>query len=145
MAPAIIRGDEAAPAGEAPPKPAAKPRSRARTPKSGTSGDKGRGAPMFVGRLQATPAQPSAPGPIAELQNLTRRDGFVLIFVLLFAYVIVRGIFQVRRALAPRRALSASTRSLANDEIAPGELADWLRSLPDDEDQGPDDADPPRR
>ena len=106
------------------------------------AGDKGRGAPMFVGRLHATPAQPAAPGPIAELQNLTKRDGFVIVFVLLFAYVVVRGIFQVRRALAPRRALSAAGRTLANDEIGPEELAGWLRSIPD-EDGGKEMDDPP--
>jgi len=97
------------------------------------AGDVHRAAPMLVGRLRATPAQAPAPAPMVELRNMSRRDGFVVAFVLLFGYIVIRAIFQVRKALAPRRALADPGRSLVNDEIAPGELSEWLRSVPDED------------
>jgi len=95
------------------------------------AGDKGRGAPLLVGRLHATPAQPAPPPPMVEVRDLFRGNGFAWLFGLLFTYILIRAVFQVRRALAPRRA-AAAHRSLAKDEIAPEELADWLQSLPDE-------------
>jgi len=97
------------------------------------AGDAHRAAPMLVGRLHATPAPAAAPPPMVELRNMTKRDGFVLAFVLLFGYIVVRAIFQVRKALAPRRALAAPGRSLVNDDIAPADLSEWLRSVPDED------------
>jgi len=111
------------------------------------AGDTFRAAPMLVGRLHVTPAQPAAPAPMVELRNMSKRDGFVLVFVLLFAYVVIRGVFQVRKFLRPGRASAATQRSLINDEIAPEDLTDWLRSVPDEgsDDDPPHDSDGPAR
>ncbi len=95
------------------------------------AGDTFRAAPMLVGRLHLAPAQAEAPPPMVELRNLSKRNAFVIAFVLLLSYIIVRAVFQVRKALAPGRRAAAS-RSIVRDEIAPEELADWLQTVEDE-------------
>lgn len=100
------------------------------------AGDTLRAAPMLIGRLTLAPAPAEAPPPMVELRNLSKRNGFVIAFVLLFSYITVRAVFQVRKALAPGRRAAGST-SIVRDEIAPEELADWLESVPDDDSPHP--------
>ena len=95
------------------------------------AGDTRRAAPMLVGRLLMTPEQAAAPPPMVEIRNLSKRNAFVIAFVLLLSYIIVRAVFQVRKALAPGRRL-ATSRSIVRDEIAPEELADWLQNVEDE-------------
>ncbi len=110
------------------------------------AGDTFRAAPMLVGRLHMTPAQAAAPPPMVEIRNLSKRNAFVIAFVLLLGYIIVRAVFQVRKALAPGRRVAGS-RSIVRDEIAPEELADWLQTVEDDvpSDRGESDDQPGRR
>ena len=97
------------------------------------AGDKLRAAPMLVGRLTLRSAPAAPTPPMVEVRNLSRRYGFVVLVVLLFAYLGLRGFFQVRRALAPtRRTIAAPARTLRPDEIAPADLSRWLESLPDE-------------
>ena len=94
------------------------------------AGDHLRAAPMLVGRMRWTPPQPEAPAPMVELQNWTKKDGFVILFVLLLAYIFIRAFFQVRKALfstGSRAPLRASSEGLP-----PEEVANWLKNLPDD-------------
>ena len=101
------------------------------------AGDKPRAAPMLVGRLQVQAAPAAAPGPMVELRELSRRNGFLVVFVLLFGYITFRAVFQIRRALSPtRRSVVGPERTLTPSEIAPEDLAEWLASLPTTE---PDD------
>ena len=107
------------------------------------AGDHRRVAPMLVGRLRWTPAQPPAPAPMVELLGWARKDGFVALFVLLLGYVALRGFFQVRKALGPSRPRSIRAPS---EGLPPDQVADWLRNLPE---EGPEDEDvddiPPHR
>ena len=103
------------------------------------AGDANRAAPMLVGRLHATAPLAPAPAPMVELRNMTRSETFVLIFVLLFSYIVIRAIFQVRKAMRTSRTISVPGRALAEDDIAPADLAAFLRSVPEeDEDDGPE-------
>ena len=106
-----------------------------------------RAAPMLVGRMRWMPKQPEAPAPMVELREWTKKDGFVLIFVLLLGYILVRAVFQVRKALTPGRRLRAP--STSSEPLPPEELADWLQNLPEtmpesEEDDVPDLRDGPR-
>ncbi len=106
------------------------------------AGDTNRFAPMLVGRLGWQQAPAPAAAPMVELRNWTKRDGFVLVFVLLFGYILIRAFFQIRKAIAPgRRTIVAR----APDEGLPPEaVADWLQNLPD-ELPGPEEDVPPLR
>lgn len=114
------------------------------------AGDKLRAAPMLVGRLQIKSAPAAAPGPMVELRELSRRNGFVVAFVLLFGYIVGRAVLQIRRAMVPtRRSVPLPERTLAPSEIAPEALSEWLASLPatelDDEPDAPRGGDRDRR
>lgn len=111
------------------------------------AGDTPRAAPLLVGRLHLTPALAAAPPPMVELLNFSRREGFVLVFVLLLVYLGFRVLFQVRRALAPSRALKA--RPDLPEERRADEVVDWLENLPaeeveEDPASSPTRDDPPR-
>jgi hypothetical protein len=95
------------------------------------AGDKLRAAPMLVGRLHSTPALADAPAPMVELRNFSRRDGFVVVFVLLLAYIAVRAFFQVRKALAPSRPKRVPTPF--DRSPPPDRVSEWLENLPDEE------------
>lgn len=101
------------------------------------AGDNVRGAPMLVGRLRSTPPLADAPAPMVELRAFSRRDGFVLVFVLLLLYVAIRALFMVRKALAPTRPKHPAT---PREGLPPDQVSDWLRNLPD-EDRDPEAAD----
>ncbi len=104
------------------------------------AGDTLRAAPMFVGRMSWTPAQPVASAPMVEFRNWSRRDGFAVIVGLLVAYIAVRAFFQFRKALKPAPSRfddRALTGGLPEDQVA-----EWLRDLPDepsDAEEGPAD------
>ena len=103
------------------------------------AGDVPRAAPMFVGRLTLTP-MPVAPSPLAGIRRFTQRDGFILVIVLLVGYVALRVIFGVRKALRRNRPVIARSHTLAEGEIAPEALNEWLQSVPtevDDDDPNP--------
>ena len=101
------------------------------------AGDADRFAPMLVGRLYPTAPLAPAPAPMVELRNMTRSETFVLIFILLFAYVVIRAVFQVRKALKSSRSLRIPGRALADDDIAPADLSAWLNSVPDEDEEVP--------
>jgi hypothetical protein len=106
-----------------------------------------RAAPMLVGRMRWMPKQPEAPAPMVELREWTKKDGFVLIFVVLFAYILVRAVLQIRKALNPGRRLR--TPASTSEPLPPEELADWLQNLPEtmpesEEEDVPDLRDGPR-
>ncbi len=67
------------------------------------AGDKLRAAPMLVGRLGSVGRPAAAPAPMVELREMSQRNGFLVVFVLLFGYILFRVVFQIRRALAPTR------------------------------------------
>ncbi len=94
------------------------------------AGDNLRAAPLLVGRLYSTPAPAPAPAPMVELRDLSRRDRFAIIFVLLLGYIVVRTFFQVRKALAPtrpRRDPSSLEPALPHDQVS-----EWLENLSDE-------------
>ena len=107
------------------------------------AGDHLRAAPMLVGRMHWTPAQPEAPAPMVELRNWSKKDGFAILFVLLLAYILVRAFFQIRKALAPNR--SRMTYRPPSEGLPPEEVADWLQNLPDDATEPEEDVPPLRR
>ena len=106
------------------------------------AGDHLRAAPMLVGRMRWTPPQPEAPAPMVELRNWSKKDGFVVLFVLLFAYILARAFFQVRKALFPTG--SRSTYRAPSEGLPPDEVSDWLKNLPDEVPE-PDEDVPPLR
>ena len=102
------------------------------------AGDKWRAAPLLVGRLAIKSAPPAAPSPMVEVREFSRRNGFLVVVVLLVGYVLARAFFQIRRFVGPARpAVRTPSRSLAQDEIAPEDLSDWLNSLPEEDESGP--------
>ena len=94
------------------------------------AGDHNRAAPMLVGRMSWTPAAAPAAAPMVELRNWTKRDGFVIAFVLLFGYILLRSFFQIRKALAPSRERLIVRSS--SEGLPPEAVADWLQNLPDE-------------
>jgi hypothetical protein len=95
------------------------------------AGDNLRAAPMLVGRLHSTPALAEAPAPMIELRNFARRDGFVLLFVLLLSYLAIRAFFQIRKALAPNRPQRAP--APFDRALPPDRVTEWLENLSDEE------------
>ena len=103
------------------------------------AGDKGRAAPLLVGRLSIQPGLAPAPAPMVELRDMAKRHAVTILFAVLFGYVLLRVGFQIRRAIAPnRRSISLPERTLTPREIEPEDLADWLATLPE---QGLDELD----
>ena len=101
------------------------------------AGDKGRVAPMLIGRLEVQAGLAPPPAPVAELRDLGKRHASVILLVLLVAYLLFRALFQIRRAVAPaRRSIPLPERSLTPAEISPRELSEWLATLPDQADHG---------
>jgi len=106
------------------------------------AGDKWRAAPMLVGRVQIKAAQAPAPAPMVEFREFSSRNGYLIVFVLLFGYILIRAAVQIRRALAPtRRSVPLPTRNLSPSEIAPEDLSKWLASLPNQDFDEPDQTD----
>lgn len=94
--------------------------------------DKPRGAPMFVGQLTIDAPLAAPPAPMVELREMSKRNGVVILFVMLFGYVLVRVAFQVRRAIKPAgRSIALPQRHLTPSEISPSDLSEWLATLPD--------------
>ncbi len=103
------------------------------------AGDKWRAAPMLVGRVHLKAAPAPAPAPMVELREFSSRNGYLIVFVLLFGYILIRGAVQIRRALVPtRRSVPLPTRNLSPSEIEPENLSKWLASLPEQDIEGPD-------
>ncbi len=96
------------------------------------AGDKGRAAPMLVGRLAIQAPLAAAPAPMVEVRDFAKRHAYLILFVVLFVYVLIRSAFQIRRAIGPKgRTIPLPERSLTPSEIAPEDLADWLANLPE--------------
>jgi hypothetical protein len=91
--------------------------------------DVARWAPMLVGRMHLTPAQPEAPAPMVELRDLMQKHGLTILVVLLVGYIGLRAFFQIRKAFAP--ASKPTTLRSPSEGLPPEEVADWLRNLPD--------------
>ena len=72
-------------------------------PRVHRAGDKWRAAPLLVGRLAIKSAPPAAPGPMVEVREFSRRNGFLVVVVLLVGYVLARAFFQIRRFVGPAR------------------------------------------
>ncbi|WP_435006796.1 hypothetical protein P12x_004273 [Tundrisphaera lichenicola] len=96
-----------------------------------TASDHARAAPMLVGRLTTIPKAADAPAPMVEFRNFARRDGFIIVFVLLLGYIAIRAFFVIRKALFPGRPKSA--RISQDLERSPDEILEWLQNFPDEE------------
>jgi hypothetical protein len=96
-----------------------------------------RAAPVLVGRIGWTPGR-AAPG--------SERPVFWMAMIVggMFLISLYRWIAGLRRSLSRRNGLTASTSSLINrptEEIAPEDLAQWVESVREAEDDGPREAD----
>ena len=95
------------------------------------AGDTFRAAPMLVGRITIKAALAPPPAPMVELREMSKRNAFAILFALLFGYILIRAVVQVRRATRPsRRSIPLPERSLTPSEIAPEDLSEWLANLP---------------
>jgi hypothetical protein len=106
------------------------------------AGDGFRAAPMLVGRMHWTPAPVVATSPIADLNKFTRQNVIAIVVTLLMGYIVIRVIFQFRKAMAPiRRPLNSGSFS---EGLPPDEVADWLQNLPENP-PDPEEVLPPHR
>lgn len=95
------------------------------------AGDSARAAPLLVGRLRWEAPAPGSDRSASNWHGLTGRNAVYLVLALAAVYLGARIFFAVRRYVVPKRRPS----SLARDDAPPpGDVADWLRNLPDDED-----------
>ena len=99
------------------------------------AGDNLRAAPLLIGRLRSIPPQADAPAPMVELRNFSRRNGFVIVFVLLFVYLAIRVFFQIRKALAPSR--PPRDPFPIDQALPPDQVSEWLENLSDEKPDRP--------
>jgi hypothetical protein len=98
------------------------------------AGDTDRAAPLLVGRLRWKPQAMSKglPAPAAGWKN---GNAIVIGLVVgaLAIYIAIRLLSQVRRVMGPLRRPASRGLDRPVEEIAPGDLADWLADVPDED------------
>ncbi len=100
------------------------------------AGDTPRAAPLLVGRLRWKPRDsgPGMPAPGAGGKN-SWNVTIIVVVVALVVYIAFRLLAQVRRVTTPLRRPDLRSLDRSTEEIAPEALADWLASVPDEEDE----------
>jgi hypothetical protein len=99
------------------------------------AGDTDRAAPLLVGRLRWTPAEPPGlPAPAEGWKN-GRTIAIALVVAAVGIYITVRLLSAIRRMTAPSRRVASRGLDRPTEEIAPEDLAEWLANVPE-EDEG---------